>query len=322
MTTADSIAFVINPKSHRVAQKGSWLAQSNSAISGDSILHVDDFDALTTPVGDLARGGKTTFFVEGGDGTVRALLSACEKLRHEFASPPRFAILPGGSTNLAYKQMGFAAHSKASFAKRLSDILRNGRARSDTVQALSVSCNSWSNPQIGFLVSTGSLAGAMAHVQNEFHGQGHRGSLAVGLSVFRFLKAPHRYLAKDGYPVVRRSHLTLNCDAVSYDAEHGMSVMTSLPKLSLGLNPFWGQESAGIKLTIGTWPIARFRRDLLEVLFLKRPKRLKSTAFTSYRSNEIVLRSSAPIMIDGELFVVALEDDVAVNLTDPIEFLR
>ncbi len=319
---ASSICFVINAKSHRVARHGSWLKRASSATTGIQVLLIEDFTTLGQDISEMAQRGGQTFFIEGGDGTVLAVLSACADHADKFDTPPEFAILPGGSTNLAYKIVGFRARNARAFRKRLDAILEGAPTTCVDQQALSVRCDTLPSPVIGFVLSTGTLARAMSYVQREFHGEGHRGSVAVAKAIFRFWFAPHKYLDRDEQLILRGSHLSLRAEDIAYDGAHCLSLATSLPRLSLGINPFWGADYGGISVTYARWPLPHFRSGLIEAILWKRPGRLAGKGFTSHRAEQIELQPDDPIMIDGEVFNSPPGSKVTITLTEPIGFLR
>lgn len=317
-----SICFVINAKSHRVARHGSWLEAALPDLPDIQVLRLDDFDALDTRIGDLARRGVHRFFIEGGDGTVLAVLSACAGHAQAFVNRPEYAILPGGSTNLAYKIVGFRARNARSFRARIKALLNGTQSAHVDQSALSVSMDGRPAPVNGFVVSTGTLARAMSYVQREFHGVGHRGSLAVAQAIFRFLIAPHKYLDRDGLPVLRGTQLHLQADMLAYDAPHCLSLITCLPRLSLGVKPFWGKEQGEISITYARWPMKHFRSGLVEALLWKREKHLRGKGFSSHRARQVALQTEDLIMVDGEVFTPAPGSVVTISVTEPKRFLR
>jgi len=244
---ASSICFLINAKSHRVARHGSWLDRASLRTPSIHVLHIEDFTKLGQDIRKLVAQGVRKFFIEGGDGTVLAVLSACVDV--EFASPPEFAILPGGSTNLAYKSFGFRSRNAKDFQRRLDAIVAGGQVVSVEQRALSIRCNTYPSSITGFVLSTGTLARAMSYVQRRLHGKGHRGSFAVARAIFQFLTASHTFVDDDGQSVLRGSHLSLKTDSAAYEGPHCLSLASSLPRLSLGLNPFWGRETGEISIT-------------------------------------------------------------------------
>ena len=324
---ASSICFIINAKSHHVARYGSWLEQALSFAPDIRILRIADFATLGQDISAMAQQGVNTFFIEGGDGTVLAVLSACAAQADQFDTPPEFAILPGGSTNLAHKIVGFRARNARAFQKRLSAILNGTRITRVAQTALHVCCETRALPLIGFVLSTGTLTRAMCYVQREFHGEGHRGSLAIAGAICRFLIAPHKYLDRDRKPVLRGTRLVLRAkrDAegdIAYDGAHCLSFATCLPRLSLGLYPFWGKGRGGIAITHARWPVHCFRRALMGVFLWKRAKSLEEKGFFSHRATEMALQPEDPIMLDGEILTPLPGGTVIVTLTDPIGFLR
>ncbi|MEM8775608.1 MAG: diacylglycerol kinase family protein [Pseudomonadota bacterium] len=316
---ASRTAFLINPKSHRVAQHGAWLERVGR--SDVNVMQIIDFASLRDDLEELAKDGAETFFIEGGDGTLLAILSACADLKDTFPTSLRFAILPGGSTNLAYKITGFKARNAKHLKTRIEALFESGQARVEFQRALHVDCESFGAPQVGFLLSTGTLSRAMSYVQREFHGNGHRGSFAVAKAVLRFLAAPMKYLDHDNLPVVRGSQLSFRAGSITYEGDHCLSLTTCFPRLSLGLNPFWGAESGDMSMTYAGWPVESFSRGLLRALFWKKPQKLREAGFHSHRVNKMSLLASDPIMIDGETYETS-GGEVTVSLTEPIGFLR
>lgn len=317
---SNQICFVVNPKSHRVARHGSWL--EGAVSSGVQLLPITDFATLDHEIKMMVDRGVHTFFIEGGDGTVLAVLSACARVVDAFGTEPEFAILPGGSTNLACKNFGFRTRSARGLRQRLNALLAGEPATHQHQRALAIECDAFSAPVIGFLLSTGTLARAMSYVQREFHGDGHRGSLAVAQAIFRFLTAPEKYLDHDGMPVLRGSELGVDATGVEYNGPHCLSLTTCLPRLSLGLNPFWGEGSGAIAMTYGQWPMRHFKGGLLRALFWKSSGPLRQRGFISHRATQLVLRPGEPIMVDGETYEAASGQKVTITLTEPIRFLR
>ncbi|MEM7721229.1 MAG: diacylglycerol kinase family protein [Pseudomonadota bacterium] len=322
MIDPKTIAFAINGKSHRVRRHGSWLDRAAQTRSVHSTFFIEDFATLQDQIEHLAQDGVTTFFVDGGDGTVSGILSACDALATTFASPPQFAILPGGSTNLAHKALGFKATRFAAFQQKLDGLIDGATAKTARQSALRITCAAWPIPEVGFLVSTGTVARAMRYVQREFHGTGRRGSTAVAMALVRFLVSPETYMDRDGKPVLRGSAGVFQTPNLHLEGQHGFSIMTSLPRLSLGLNPFWGTGPGGLALTHANWPMPRFRSTLLNALTWKRRSGLHKGGLSSYRMDRLALKVDDPIMVDGELREITPQDNITITLTDPIGFLR
>lgn len=303
--------LIVNPRSHRVARQGSLLQEAAAGMPGASVVTLGDFGELEGQLAAMARAGVRRILVEGGDGTLMAVMSACHAPGSGFAAMPAIGVLPGGSTNLACKILGLRGRGSALVAR-----VRSGEAVEVRQRALRVDTGRGA-PLLGFLLSTGSLPRAMLYVQRAFHGPGRRGSLAVAGAILRFALAPARYLDRDGLPVLRGSHLRADMAGQGIEGLHAFSLMTPLPRLSLGLNPFWGKGPGGIAMTHAGWPQPRFRRTLVRALF-----GMGGPGLDSWRSDAVDLQHDGPVMMDGEVLDLGPEGRARVTLTEPLRFLR
>lgn len=312
------LGLIVNPRSHRVARQGAVLAALRDAAAGARCLELIDFAALDDEVAAMAAAGVTRIVVEGGDGTLLAVLSAALAPGAGFARPPEFGVLAGGSTNLAARVLGLRAKTPAALARRLAE---PAGAAMVAQRALAVSAPGLARPAVGFLLSTGSLARAMAYTQRAFHGAGRRGSMAVAGAILRFLAAPEGYRDDDGAPVLRPSRLRAEGGGQHLDGDHAFSLMTPLARLSLGLAPFWGEAEGPIAMTHAGWPIRGFRRAVLGALTGGSGASLAARGLTSFRGARFEIDHDGPVMIDGEL-MPAGAGRLNVTTTPPMTFLR
>lgn len=315
-------ALIYNPRSHTVTRRGSVLAEAATRMPDAPLICIDDFELLPKRIQELAQSGVRTLCVEGGDGTVLAVLTAALDPKSGFAVPPDFAILPGGSTNLAYDILGLHATTADTVIARLQD----PALERVTQRALQITPNGGGGgtpaPHVGFLLSTGSLARAMRYVQREFHGDGPRGVAAVAAAILRFVLTPRKYHDSDGAPLLRPSAYHLVADTISLDGPHTLSLATTLPKLSLGLQPFWGTGAGAIALTHVAWPVRGLRRTLIQILLGRRSEEFAKNGFTSYRCDHYTLTHGDTLMLDGEILPIPDQGRLMVTTTAPLVFLR
>ena len=317
------VGLIVNPRSHAVVRRGSLLEAAALELPDAHFLRLDRFESLDEGIRQMARCGVEKIFVEGGDGTLFAVLAACLAPESGFAATPEFAVLPGGSTNLAARIFGFrgdthseVAHRIAAFADEAEEPVR------ESYRALRIESRALPYPAIGFVLTTGSLARAMLYAQREFHDEVRRGTRTIVVSILRFLMAPYRYRDVDGAPVLRASRLAVKGADVALDGEHALGLVTSLPQLSLGLKPFWGKGDGHIALTHAAWPIKGFRRAMAKMVLHFSGPRLAAHGLTSYRSNRFDLIHDDPIVIDGEPMVRAKDGELHITITEPLVFLR
>ncbi|SHK98327.1 Diacylglycerol kinase catalytic domain-containing protein [Roseovarius marisflavi] len=317
------IGLIVNHGSHAVEKRGAMLEAAALELPHASFLRLDDFADLNGFVRQMARDGVEKIFIEGGDGTLLAVLSACLAPGAGFASPPEFAILPGGSTNLAARSFGFRGKTAGEITRRIAALANEvDPPERETHRALRIESAALPCPAIGFVLSTGSLARAMLFAQREFHDDVQRGLRTIILAIVRFVMAPGKYRDTDGGPVLRASHLTVRGAGVEIDGPHTLALVTSLPRLSLGLKPFWGTGPGSIALTHAAWPIKGFRRAIAKILLHLSGPRLAAHGMTSYRSDRFDLIHDDPIVIDGEPVACAEDGKLHITTTEPLVFLR
>ncbi|MDT8327478.1 MAG: acylglycerol kinase family protein [Roseovarius sp.] len=317
------IGLIVNPRSHAVAQRGSMLEPAALELPNASFLRLEKFEPLDGFVRHMAENGVEKIFVEGGDGTLLAVLSACLATGSGFDTPPDFAILPGGSTNLAARSFGFEGKTAGEITRRIVALADEvDTPIRETHRALRVESAALPCPAIGFVLSTGSLARAMLFAQREFHDDVRRGLRTIAVAIVRFVLAPGKYRDEDGAPILRASRLAVRGAGVDLDGPHALGLVTSLPRLSLGLNPFWGTGKGAIALTHAAWPITGFRRAIAKILLHLSGPRLAAHGMTSYRSDAFDLIHDDPIVIDGEPMQPAKDGRLHITTTEPLVFLR
>ena len=316
------IGLIVNPLSHTVRRKGSILEQAARRLEGASLVRIDDFARLAQQLRELAAEGPAALFIEGGDGTLQAVLSAWPGFAEGGAQLPDIAILPGGSTTLAYKVAGLKRRSADDIANFVQSYRADGITTRTSLPALRIESESLPAPLAGMLLSTGSLARAMVYTQKQIHGDGHRGSLAVAEAAARFVLSPEAYLDTNGAPLLRSGDFKAESASFRLQGAHALSLMTTLPYLSLGLKPFWGEASGPIALTYAQWPISGFRSAFLKILANATGPEMTRHGLTSYRTDSLTLSCSGPVVLDGEVLQIPADARIRISSTRPIRFLR
>ncbi len=316
-------ALISNPRSHLVSRRGSRLAQVARTRPAVPLVHTGDLGAFAAEMSGLLDNGVTNFFIEGGDGTVLAALTACYNHAPGLVGSLSFALLPGGSTNLAQKSVGLRDRSAAHVVELIDQLEAGGRHEAVARQTALVIQSAPDAPaRIGFLLSTGALARAMEYVQTDMFSAGRRGSLAVASSMFQLAAFPKRFRDGNGKPLFSPSGFRLEgSDADMPDGEHAFSLATTLPALSLRIKPFWGTGEGDIHLTYAPWPINALRRAILRSLTGFSPERLEEHGYKSCNTDGFSLSLDRPWMLDGEIMPTP-DAPLRVSTTQPLAFLR
>jgi len=315
------VGFIVNPLSHTVKRHGSLLEKVSAASGGAPLMRLSDFGALPAQIQSLADDNISALFVEGGDGTLQAVLTAWAALAPERPWPD-FAVMAGGSTNLAHKIMGLGPRSPKAIAAYIARYQAEATPRHTLQHALKVESAALARPQIGMLLSTGSLARTMVYVQRELHGAGQRGSWSVAQAAALFALNPKAKLDSDGAPLFRASPLQAEADSFSLHGDHTLSLMTALPALSLGLKPFWNRDGRPLAFTHAAWPIRSFQSALLKVLAGATGPHMQDHGMESFGAAQVFLNYNGPLVLDGEMLPAPEDGRIKVSATAPIRFLR
>ena len=124
------LAVIHNPKSGGNRRRGR-LHEIREQIAVARIPHRegDTLEGLVDGTQSLLRDGAEVIAVNGGDGTVQAVLTGL--LRAEVEGPlPLVAVLPGGTTNTTARNVGYGVGTSAAIAElALSRARRTPRGR-------------------------------------------------------------------------------------------------------------------------------------------------------------------------------------------------
>jgi hypothetical protein len=319
-------ALVVNTRSHLVSRKGSRLETLAGKDTSLPLVHFEASSKFDEAIGRLVQEGCDTFLIEGGDGTVLAVLTACYNFDPACLSRLRFGILAGGSTNLAHERLGLRRPTVDKLARLASatEALACAPPVLTSQPALIVEADGLPRPLVGFLLSTGALALAMDHVQHHMFGSGRRGPAAIASSLVKLVARPHHYLAEDGEPLLRPSRFSPGEGGRCLpDGAHGFLLASTLDRLSLGLSPFWGDtEEGALQVTYAPWPLKRLRPALLRVATGYGLSSLEARGYRSFASDAFDFTVHSPLMLDGELLALDQPTSVRVKTTGDLQWIR
>ncbi len=303
--------FIVNALSERVAKKGSVL----KAVAADQnipIYHLSKFGGLKSEVTRAARNKTSHVFIEGGDGTVQGVLTEFIKQRDAFETFPLFSIVPGGMTNQIAKNIGLKSANKAEIKKLLA---KTTLPRSTALlNVISAGCP----PIYGFLFSSGAIPMVTDYTKNNLHNKGIGGSLAVLGGLLRAVLGKRE-------DVMRPTPIKLNIDSQDLNENHLGTMITTLPGLMLGMDPFWGQQDAPLRLTYVSGAVKGLYRQIaglwLSGLGLgNKSKDRTEIGMRSWNANCVKYAYTGPVVLDGEPLSFP-SGQFEIHATEPVEFV-
>ena len=279
------IGFIRNGKArHNIGRYGIEVTREGDRAMPDSLDELRDALAL------FARNGVNALVIDGGDGTVRDVLTAAA---YRFDRMPRVAVLPSGKTNALADDLGVP---RGWTEEQAVAALRSGRtiARSP----IEIRRPDARTPELyGFLLGAGSFVPATALAQRT-HRLGAFNGLAVGLSVASC--AAQTVFGGTGNPWRQGTPMRIALpDGRSLDGSKYLLLASTLERLPLGIRAF-GQPRAGLKLLAIDAPPPRLLGNLPALL--GGSEMPDAAAYRREDADSIELTVKGDVIVDGEPF--------------------
>ena len=249
---------------------------------------------------DFAARGVDLLAVQGGDGTLREVLTALPSA-FTASPPPEVAVLSAGKTNLAARVLGSAGMGEAAL-RRLLGAAERGTLRRRLLPVLEVSRPGLEGapPLRGVLFGAAAFTEGKTLAEARLHRRGVHDAAAVvlalaGVALRAALDRGHRLRA--GVPMAVAPD-----DLSEREGRRFLLLATTLDRLMLGLRPFWGEGRGPVRwldvlapprrLAAAAWAGARGR---------PRPW-MPSAGYLSGRAERLRVALGGPFVLDGEVF--------------------
>ena len=313
-----AVGLIINGRSSRV-----------QSILGD-LLHVakqfpnvrpavlDGIDGLDRTLADFNRAGADTVMMAGGDGTIQAAFTDAINMRR-FEHSPRYVAVPCGMTNVIAADCGLRgspvdAVDQFLWRRNKGDVRRQRRA------LMGVSIGTRNAPVYGFFLGAGAFTTAVKFSRSEIQAKGAKRSVAMALSISGAIMNAAFGEKSEEPPMVAN----LRSMGSPFDGPQPMTmaIMTTLRRLVLGVNPFWGEGSGDLAVTTIGFPAQRMLSAAPSVLCGKSEHWFKAAGYESWRTNAMDADFEGTVVFDGEFFTVEKGERVAIETAHEAEFLN
>lgn len=313
-----SVGLIINGRSSRV-----------QSILGD-LLHVarqfkhvrtsvlDGVEGLDRALKDMNRARVDTVMMAGGDGTIQAAFTDAINMRR-FEHVPKYVAVPCGMTNVIAADCGLRgspidAVDKFLWRRSKGHVTRQRRS------LMGVRIGSSHPPVYGFFLGAGAFTTAVNYSRSEIQAKGATRSLAMGLTIGgAILNAAFGEKPVEPPLVAKIKSMQAPLEGPQ---QLTMALMTTLRRLVLGVNPFWGQGSGELAVTTIGFPAQNMISAAPSVLRGRSKPWFESAGYQSWRTNALDAEFEGTIVFDGETFNVAKGDLVTIETTHDAEFLN
>jgi diacylglycerol kinase-like protein len=321
LSAALRIAVLSNPRSRQNRQGGVSVAESVARHPGTLHRVIGDVAEIPAALTGFAREGAGLIAIDGGDGTVQAVLTAA-LLGGAFADAPRFAIIPSGTTNLTALDLGMRERGGVAL-DRLAACVAAGEVEAATVRrpALRLERGAAGPPVLGFFFGAGIIRWGtdMTLGTIEAGRFGNRLSATVGVAV----GALRLMFEGPSSPLRQGEPMGLGLDgAPPREGRRLLVLATSLPRLMFGMNPFWGEGSGALRWLDVAAPGRRFAAAVLPLLRGRPRPWMAAAGYASGRAGRIDLVLRHPIRFDGQAYDPPADGRVSLAADRTVAFVR
>ena len=308
------VALVRNPNSTRNLK--SEMGAPVPVPDGVRLIDCSSFDRLTGNLVAAHAAGAEVVLIDGGDGTVREVLSRLPEIWGE--TLPLVGILPHGNTNLIARKVG-GLHSENAIAEVLRRSISGPPLPLSRQAMLRLDYPSAEHPTIrGFIFGFGAYAEGTRIAREEITARG------TGQVAWAVLSTLRRALFGADRAAFRRGVATkISIDGKSApDAARLIGVATTLPKsLVAGIYPFWGGGPGPIRWLDIHAPGHRLALAAPFVA-LGWPRRwMMRSGYASGCAARIELNLDTPFIMDGETFPPGEGGPIILTAHEEISFI-
>ncbi|WP_162906830.1 diacylglycerol kinase family protein [Algihabitans albus] len=295
-----------------------------SGPSSAAIIHrpIEGLSGLAEALDDFADAGAGVIAINGGDGTVSAVLTELMS-GTRFRSPPLLALLRGGTLNMCADDVGLAGPRDRALA-RLLRCAEAGRLteRLADRHVIRVRREGDLPPVYGMFLAFGSLYRAIRYSYDEVPGRHSHPRLHTLRTLGALIV---RHLANGGASdrILRGECVGLGVDgAEAEEMTLLLALATTLDRLVLGFRPYWGGDGGGLRFTALGHPPDRLIRRAFRVLYGGPARRLPVESYRSYNAERVRIGPGLPFALDGELYETAPESWLELSAVGPVSFVR
>jgi diacylglycerol kinase family enzyme len=289
--------LILNPASGRIRKRLRTVRLLAADLPGATVRETDGTQQMRDCVDQFLRDGVDLLVVAGGDGSLQALLN------HLLSRPPpsRFpvlAVIPGGTTNMTAADLQIRGGPEKNL-KRLANILHQpGAVR--LIQRPVLCIGQGNKPLIhGMFFGAGIVASGVRFFQARVKKSGITGENAAAIAVIYMLAG---LLFKRRTDALLPVHIRIKDDVEARDQACLVLFASTLDRLLLGTQPYWGSEQGPIHTTCVSGSPKNFWRSLLAMITGHGSGLARADGYYSRNNSSLELMMDNDFIVDGEIF--------------------
>jgi hypothetical protein len=320
------VALISNPRSTR---NGKLLPEIRAYVAKTSnLFHVElhDVGEIQDALKLIAQVSPKVLVINGGDGTVQAVLTSLYHDKPFGDTPPPVAILPNGKTNLIAADLGVSGAPLRALA-RLVQLANTNMIERHTVKRSLISLEDGRRrrPVMGMFLGGAGLKNSILFCREKIYPLGLPNGISHLLTYLAFAWSILIGGASRYAPVQTDSLRITTQKSGSVEGRFTVLMVTTLDSLVLGMksaaNDVSGNVGGGMKLLCMEEKRATVFKALGTALFRKLG-RVPVDGLHMRNSDEIRLDGVRPsVILDGELFEAAPGRPLILRTTEPQSFI-
>jgi hypothetical protein len=272
----------------------------------------------------LARHAPDVLAINGGDGTVQAVLT--DLLGDEpLGWMPHLALLRGGTTNMTAADLGLSGRADRALRRLLEWARRGGTGERVRRAVLAVRANPQSPSRCGLFFGAGAIVKGIEHFHRAVNTKGLGGEVGPGVSMLRMLLAMVRRESRFVSPLSMEFDLDPALPGgAPLAGDYFLVFASSLERLFLGFHPYWGERDGAFHFTSLRAHPVRPLLTMPRLLFGKPgPGATPANGYFSRRVDGLRLEMDGDFTLDGEIYSASrAAGPVHVGAAGPVNFVR
>jgi diacylglycerol kinase (ATP) len=288
------------------------------------VAHVETSNARAVPeaLWELARQDVELLVINGGDGTISHTLGEILGEGAFDGRIPDIAVLRGGRTNMTALDLGSRRDPVRAMAGLLQ-AARTGSLEDRTLErpVLRVQYGPGINTRYGMFVGAGVVHRGIEMVHRTI--PRNRQGVSGGSLVMATLLARMALLGEsDGVLTPDKIGILVDRSQIER-GESKLVLASSLDRLFLRMQPFWGGGPGGVRLTSIASDAGGFARALPGILAGRPPAHVNErNGYISRNARHVALRMNCGFTVDGELIGPSPDRVLSISADDVVRFVR
>lgn len=296
-------------------------ACEKTGVNHYEIKAIGDLDPLLDKLGNQ---GIKVLCINAGDGTLDAVIAAMRSLQY-FKHEPIIVPLPGGTTNMTHRSLGFKKHPEKLLIKVLSRLkeIDDEKALVQEKKPLKLVLEDAPYPLYGFFLATGAIPRAIAMTRKNYHSKGFKNRLS---EIFTITQLIFRLLLSNTNEdqVLKASNLQYSFDNWTWNWFDSIyCYVTTLDSLLAGIKPRPPEEGFVISGLNNPYKFLLF--SLPRIWRGKSDGNSLGGVFSTQIYEDLRMKVDSAWTIDGEIFAPdegKSFTELLVQADKPIRFLK